>query len=226
MAPGSSADSSKTQRFFHPSRGERSKSATSTPTPSTTARPTSCGKACYECLLDYGNQPDHKDLDRTLIRDFLSDLARAECRPAGGPGSRAERVATLRKRCDSQLEERWLDHVDTLGLRLPSDAQYRIPGYPTQPDFFYREASVAIYVDGPPHDTPDKIREDEAITKALDGDGVYRDSGSTTTPTGWPVFRRHPDIFGAARQANRYPTATHRTPSTCASILPGGPNRN
>ena len=43
-----------------------------------------CGKACYECLLDYANQPDHKDLDRALIRDLLADLARAECRPAGG----------------------------------------------------------------------------------------------------------------------------------------------
>ena len=28
-----------------------------------------CGKACYQCLLDYANQPDHKDLDRALIRD-------------------------------------------------------------------------------------------------------------------------------------------------------------
>ena len=43
-----------------------------------------CGKACYECLLDYANQPDHKDLDRALIRDLLADLARAGCRPAGG----------------------------------------------------------------------------------------------------------------------------------------------
>jgi hypothetical protein len=42
----------------------------------------SCGKACYECLLDYGNQPDHKDLDRLSIRDLLAELARAEVRPA------------------------------------------------------------------------------------------------------------------------------------------------
>ena len=33
-----------------------------------------CGKACYECLLDYGNQPDHKDLDRYLIRDLLAGM--------------------------------------------------------------------------------------------------------------------------------------------------------
>ena len=155
-----------------------------------------CGKACYECLLDYGNQPDHKDVDRTLIRDFLADLATAECRPAGGAGSRSERVAALRKRCDSRLEERWLDQVDTLGLRLPSDVQYRIPGYPAQPDFFYREALAAVYIDGPPHDTPGPIREDDATTKALIEMGyiVIRFHHDAD----WlAIFRRHPDIFGA-----------------------------
>ena len=85
-----------------------------------------CGKACYECLLDYGNQPDHKDLDRRLVRDLLSELSKAVCRPAGGAGSRAERMAALRNRCDSQLEKRWLDLVDALMLRPPSDAQFLI----------------------------------------------------------------------------------------------------
>ena len=99
-----------------------------------------CGKACYECLLDYGNQPDHKDLDRALIRDHLLALSRGKCRPAGGAGSRAERVAELRKRCDSQLEQRWLALMDSLALRLPDDAQYQVPGQYTQPDFFYRDA--------------------------------------------------------------------------------------
>ena len=37
---------------------------------------------------------------------------RAECRPVGGSGSRADRLDALRKRCDSHLEQRWLDSVD------------------------------------------------------------------------------------------------------------------
>lgn len=158
----------------------------------------SCGKACYECLLDYGNQPDHKTLDRALVRDSLALLCRAECRPAGGVGSREERLASLRKRCDSQLEKKWLDLVETLGLLPPDEAQYRIPDLFTQPDFFYRAANAAIYVDGPPHDTPDQLRTDEAINIALLERGYivirfhHREDWST-------IFQRHPDIFGVPR---------------------------
>ena len=157
-----------------------------------------CGKACYECLLDYGNQPDHKDLDRLLIRNLLSELSHAECRPAGGAGSRAERMAALRKRCDSQLEKRWLDILDQLMLRPPSDAQFKIPGYFTQPDFFYREHNAAIYIDGPPHDEPDKVREDDGTTKALIEMGyiVIRFHHRAD----WlEIFHRHPDVFGMPR---------------------------
>ncbi len=157
-----------------------------------------CGKACYECLLDYGNQPDHKDLDRALIRDHLHALARADCRPAGGAGSRGERVAALRKRCDSQLEQRWLDQVDTLVLRLPDEAQYQVSGQYTQPDFYYREANAAIYVDGPPHDKPDQMKEDEAVTQRLIEAGyiVIRFHHKEDWPA---ILRKHPDIFGVPR---------------------------
>ncbi len=155
-----------------------------------------CGKACYECLLDYGNQPDHKDLDRHLIRGLLADLAASECRPAGGAGSRADRLAALRKRTDSDLERRWLDLVDDLMLRAPSDAQLPIESCSTRPDFFYREHNAAIYIDGPHHDQPDHIREDEAISLRLMEAGyvVIRFHHAAD----WmEVIHRHPDIFGA-----------------------------
>jgi very-short-patch-repair endonuclease len=154
-----------------------------------------CGKGCYECLLDYGNQPDHKDLDRHLIRNLLVDLASSVCRPAGGAGSRTERMAALRKRCDSQLEKRWLDRLDDLLLRPPSDAQYLIESCSTRPDFFYREYNAAIYIDGPPHDEPAQLREDDAITQRLMEMGyiVIRFHHSVD----WnEIFRSHPDIFG------------------------------
>ena len=154
-----------------------------------------CGKACYECLLDYFNQPDHGILDRTLIRDTLAELTRAECRPAGGIGSRADRMAELRRRCDSELEKRWLNLVDSLVLRPPSDAQLLLEACSTRPDFFYREYNAAIFIDGPVHDTPDQIKADEDTNnKLLDmGYVVVRFHHKAN----WhDIFRGHPDIFG------------------------------
>ena len=156
----------------------------------------SCGKACYECLLDYGNQPDHPQLDRYLIRDILAELMHSECKPAGGTGSRAERMVALRKQCDSKLEGKWLDLIESLVLRPPSDAQFLIESCSTRPDFFYREHNAAIYVDGPPHDEPDQIRADEQITRCLMETGyiVIRFHHKAD----WKdILRQHPDIFGA-----------------------------
>lgn len=154
-----------------------------------------CGKACYACLLDYGNQPDHQILDRYLIKDILAELARSKCEPAGGAGSRSERMAALRKRCDSKLEKKWLDLLDALILRPPTDAQFLIESYSTKPDFFYREYNATIYIDGPPHDEPDQIRLDEDITGRLMETGyiVIRFHHKAD----WKeIFLRHPDVFG------------------------------
>jgi superfamily II DNA/RNA helicase len=159
-------------------------------------RAEACGKACYECLLDYGNQPDHQILDRYLIKNILAELTRSESKPAGGVGSRAERMAALRKRCDSKLEVKWLDLLDALVLRPPSDGQFLIESCSTQPDFFYREYNAAIYVDGPPHDDPEQIRADDEINNRLMEMGyiVIRFHHKAD----WKEkFREHPDIFGA-----------------------------
>ena len=156
-----------------------------------------CGKACYECLLDYGNQRDHQLLDRYLVRDLLAQLMSSDVRPAGGVGSRVERMAALRKRCDSQLEVQWLDLVDELTLRPPSHAQYLISACSTKPDFFYQEYNAAIYIDGPPHDEPDQIRRDEEISGRLMEVGyiVIRFHHRSD----WrEILQRHPDIFGAS----------------------------
>jgi len=159
---------------------------------------TTCGKACYECLLDYANQPDHLILDRYLIKNILTELAGAESRPAGGAGSRSQRMAYLRKLCDSGLEKKWLDLVDELVLRPPSDAQHLIESCSTKPDFFYREYNAAIYIDGPPHDETHQIKKDDEITNRLIETGyiVIRFHHQAD----WKeIFKKHPDIFGESR---------------------------
>ena len=161
--------------------------------------PNRCGKACYQCLLDYGNQRDHQLMDRQAILRILSELRDAETRPAGGAGSRSDRMAAMRKICDSGLEKKWLDLVDDLLLVPPSDGQLLIEAHSTRPDFFYREHNAAIYVDGPVHDEADQIRKDEAITKRLKQAGyvVVRFHHRAD----WrDVFRKHPDIFGVPRE--------------------------
>ncbi len=161
-------------------------------------RPDQCGKACYSCLLDYGNQPDHPILDRHAIAEYLRALLGAECRPAGGAGGRDERMAALRAKCDSQLEKKWLDALDRHVLRPPSDAQYLIASCSTRPDFFYSDAQAAIYVDGPPHDEAAQIVVDREVTQRLleAGYAVIRFHHKDD----WTeIFRRHGDVFGPLR---------------------------
>ena len=154
-----------------------------------------CGKACYECLLDYFNQPDHEHLDRNSVRNLLMELTKSTCQPSGGTGSQEERMNSLRNRCDSELEKKWLKMLDSMGLRLPSHAQYEISKCRTRPDFYYEDYNAAIYIDGPPHDAKDQITNDERITRDLMeiGYAVIRFHHEADWPA---IFRRHSDVFG------------------------------
>jgi hypothetical protein len=40
--------------------------------------------ACYDCLLSYANQLDHRHLDRHLLRDFLLCFGRLDAGRAAG----------------------------------------------------------------------------------------------------------------------------------------------
>ena len=82
-------------------------------------------------------------------------------------------------------------------LRLPSDAQYRIPNDDSQPDFFYRDHNAAIFIDGPPHDSAGAIRDDEKASRALIELGYivirfhHKDDWKA-------IFATHPDVFGVS----------------------------
>ena len=132
-----------------------------------------CEAACYDCLMSYINQTDHRLLDRRLVRDLLWDLAHhgiVESSPVGA--DRAEHLQQLKALCDSDLEREWLDYVEERRLRLPDTAQVLIEACHTRVDFLYREQRVAVYVDGPQHDFPDVTAKDHKADECLEDQGI------------------------------------------------------
>jgi ATP-dependent helicase YprA (DUF1998 family)/very-short-patch-repair endonuclease len=154
-----------------------------------------CEAACYDCLMHYGNQPVHRLLDRQKIRDLLLRLARVRAQTAPGGQTRAEHLAMLERLAGSELERRWLKHLEAHNLRLPSHAQHLIEACQTRPDFFYAEYQAVIYVDGSPHDFPERAQRDATQTECMEDAGYtvirfhHQDDWAAT-------IARYPHIFG------------------------------
>src|SRR5581483_9833437 len=155
-----------------------------------------CQAACYDCLLSYYNQPDHELLDRQLIKELLQQIAAATVQTSPVEVSRGEHLERLKRLCDSKLEKDFLDFLDRNDLRLPERAQYFYEQLSSRPDFSYTGDNPAfIYVDGPPHDYPDRQQRDSDQTANLNGNGITvirfhhkQDWGS--------IVRQHPATFG------------------------------
>jgi very-short-patch-repair endonuclease len=154
-----------------------------------------CEAACYDCLMSYGNQPDHQLLDRLQVRDLLLQLTGSvvKASPVGLP--RAEHVARLKTLCDSDLERAWLDFVDQRNLRLPDAAQRAIPACHTVADFFYSDSHTVVFIDGPVHDHADIAAKDRHIDTCLWDLGIavirFRYDADWTI-----VAAQNSDVFG------------------------------
>lgn len=126
-----------------------------------------CEAACYDCLMSYYNQTEHQNLDRKLIRDLLLQIAEAEVKVSPCRLSREEHIEKLRALCDSELEKEWLGFIEKHSLNLPDAAQKLIEDCGTRPDFYYNKSKVAVYIDGPDHDTKDICENDGEIEEKL-----------------------------------------------------------
>ncbi len=126
-----------------------------------------CEAACYDCLLSYYNQRDHRILDRKRIRNILLAWRDGRVESSPRPLTREEHVERLLRLCQSELEKRWLRFIAEGGWALPSDAQYRFDGLRVQVDFYYRDQQVIVFVDGPHHDRPEQAEKDRAQVEAL-----------------------------------------------------------
>ena len=150
-----------------------------------------CEAACYDCLMSYRNQPDHPFLDRATIIELLQQMATSsvELRPD------AESVEAL---VESGLEQDWLDWLKERGLRLPDRSQVLVEDAGTRPDFLYDDGYVAVYVDGPHHDFPERQARDAVQAQKMRDLGYrvirfgHRDDWAQLTDS-------YKDVFGVPR---------------------------
>jgi len=158
-----------------------------------------CEAACYDCLMSYTNQPDHRLLDRQLVRTLLRDLAASRVEAAPGARPRGEHLAALMRSCESALERRWLQFLEDHGLNLPTHAQQRIDACNTRPDFAYDGHHVAVYVDGPHHEYAERAARDREQTSRMEDAGysVLRFGADADWAA---ILRRYPSIFGVLRE--------------------------
>jgi very-short-patch-repair endonuclease len=156
-----------------------------------------CEAACYDCLMSYYNQREHRLLDRKLIREELLQLSSAVTEESPASVPRISHLEQLLQQAGSDLERRWLRYLDERGHRLPSHAQSLIEAAQTRPDFAYRDQQVAIYVDGPVHDFPERRERDRRQTEWLEDLGytVIRFAHDEEWAA---LLQRYPHIFGAA----------------------------
>jgi superfamily II DNA/RNA helicase len=157
-----------------------------------------CEAACYDCLLSYSNQRDHKLLDRQAIKQILLDLAASTVTAAPGSAPPDEHLGILRQRCDSDLERDWLDLLSVQRRRLPSHCQKFVANARCRPDFLYGGEQAAVFIDGPHHDQPDVRAEDEEAALRLEDAGYEVIRFRFDAQHEWPmILDRYPSIFGA-----------------------------
>ncbi|MCM3554859.1 DEAD/DEAH box helicase [Janibacter melonis] len=140
-----------------------------------------CTKACYDCLLSYGNQLEHASIDRHAIRDLL--LALRDCRV-----DLADTAATPMPPLEELTPFEQFLHEG--GFAIPQRCTGDLAG--ARPDF--TAGSVAIFIDD---GSPGSLRDGDAEEMLLDHGWSVLRLGARET---WAdVVACRPDIFGTGR---------------------------
>ncbi|GGS47076.1 DEAD/DEAH box helicase [Actinokineospora fastidiosa] len=149
-----------------------------------------CARACYDCLLSYGNQSAHLAIDRHLARDMLVACANSTVsRPAAGDPDEqwSAAIAGAAPMVADLLA--WLRDHDH---RCPDEVTPSAKS--TDPDLIYRTPTgpVAVFVGDQDDDAVDDLRDA--------GWGVI------TVPRGATyaqIVTKYPSVFGASRKGDR-----------------------
>jgi len=155
-----------------------------------------CEAACYDCLMSYGNQWDHELLDRHLVLEYLLAMSRGTMQVSSSAKSREDHLQDLKKQCESKLEKDWLGFLYTKGLRLPTRAQISFKPCMTRPDFIFDEHQAVVYVDGPPHDFPERQNRDKAQNACM-ADAGYQVIRFHHANNWDDVVKKYPSVFGS-----------------------------
>jgi len=134
-----------------------------------------CEKACYDCLLSYGNQSDHAAIDRHAISKLLVRLAGATTTPTVADEPRGDRAGDLRAQCESQLQRDFIDLLVQHEFALPNGIRQPVTAAQIRPDFAFQVdgSALAVFV------------EDDAPEDADEVEEKLNDAG-------WTVLRLHP----------------------------------
>ncbi len=128
-----------------------------------------CERGCYDCLLSYSNQGVHAQINRHTIVELLQQLANTSVTRGAGGRDRTTQQIWLNKLRDSDLEKKFVDWLTSNGYRLPDDAQVTVESASARPDLVYRlaDTAIAVFVDGPHHDSPEQRLRDAAAADRL-----------------------------------------------------------
>lgn len=154
-----------------------------------------CEAACYNCLMSYFNQGEHRLLDRKMIFEVLMNLSGVTAKTSPSALSREEHLKRLHNLCQSDLEHEWLDFMEQRNLTLPSHAQKLMESCHTRPDFVYEKDCVAIYVDGPHHEFASRKERDKAQSECMEDIG-YTVVRFDVKDDWEKIIAKHPHIFG------------------------------
>lgn len=157
-----------------------------------------CVRACYDCLLSYGNQVDHEKIDRHSVASLLLQLTSSTTTPTRVAEYKSDQVDRLRAACDSPRERRFLDVLCERELALPDEVHPEPVGLGAQPDFAFHLTGgpVAVFLDS-------------EASKAQPGRDLTAEDQLFNA--GWMVVRfgdeaswheqlgRHSEVFGKGR---------------------------
>lgn len=160
-----------------------------------------CVQACYECLLSYSNQRDHKLLNRHLIADILFEMTSGRTLQGSATRDYDQHYLYLKSITDSrsELERKFLGHLYKTKRKLPDSAQNNLEDYYSCPDFYYNDGKVCVYCDGSIHDSTEQRTNDDKVRKELKQMGyrviVIRYDEDLETQ-----ISKYPGIFGGSNE--------------------------